>query len=137
MINSSLKENIAFGEDEEKINTFKIKNLIKMVGLNNFVRNKKKGINYFVGDGGNLLSGGQVQRIAIARALYTNPDILIFDEPTSALDKTNERLIFNLINKIFKENKKMIVIYVSHQYSLIKKSNKKFLVKDKKIKFVK
>ena len=108
-----------------------------MVGLNDFVRNKKKGIDYFVGDSGNLLSGGQVQRIAIARALYTNPDILIFDEPTSALDKTNERLIFNLIYKIFKKNKKMIVIYVSHQYSLIKKSNKKFLVKDKKIKSIK
>ena len=137
LINSSLKENIALGEDEEKINTLKIKRLIKMVGLNDFVRNKKKGIDYFVGDSGNLLSGGQVQRIAIARALYTNPDILIFDEPTSALDKTNERLIFNLIYKIFKKNKKMIVIYVSHQYSLIKKSNKKFLVKDKKIKSIK
>ena len=57
----------------------------------------------------------------------------MFDEPTSALDKLNEKIIINLIMRIFKKNKDMAIIYVSHAYSLIKKSNKKFLIKNKKI----
>jgi len=107
-----------------------------MVGLNRNVSSKKIGINSNVGDDGNKLSGGQIQRIAIARALYNEPDLIIFDEPTSSLDKSNEKIIFDLIKKIFKNKKDMIIVYVSHSFPLIKKANKKYLVKNQKITLV-
>jgi len=136
LINASLKENIAFGQELEKIDVKKVKSLVNMVGLNRNVSSKKIGINSNVGDDGNKLSGGQIQRIAIARALYNEPELIIFDEPTSSLDKSNEKIIFDLIKKIFKNKKNMIIVYVSHSFSLIKKANKKYLVKNQKITLV-
>ena len=62
--------------------------------------------------------------------------MIIFDEPTSSLDKSNEKIIFDLIKKIFKDKKNMIIIYVSHAFPLIKKANKKYLVKNQKITLV-
>ncbi len=136
LINASLKENIAFGQELEEIDIKKVKSLVNMVGLNRNVSSKKIGINSNVGDDGNKLSGGQIQRIAIARALYNEPDLIIFDEPTSSLDKSNEKIIFDLIKKIFKNKKDMIIVYVSHSFPLIKKANKKYLVKNQKITLV-
>ena len=83
-----------------------------------------------IGDKGVKLSGGQRQRLGIARALYKNPEILIFDEATSALDVETERAITEAIQKL--EHDKTIII-VAHRLSTIKNCNEIFILKNGKI----
>ena len=83
-----------------------------------------------VGERGIKLSGGQIQRIGIARALYKNPDILIFDEATSALDNETEKKV---MRNILREYKGSTLIMVAHRLSTLKKCNKIFEVKNKNI----
>lgn len=99
----------------------KVLNILKQVGLENVI-NKKP----------NELSGGQMQRIAIARSLVNNPDIILADEPTGALDKKNSIQIMNLIKKI---SKKRLVIMVTHDEELAKKYSDRIIkIKDGKVK---
>ena len=93
------------------------------------------GIDTIVGERGSRISGGQLQRVGIARALYNNPEILIFDESTSALDRETELEIFKNIYK-FKDRKTIIII--THKKDLLKDCDKiyklengKFLVNEK------
>ena len=109
LLDSDLKSNIVFkGKvDQEKVNeiisSLNLKNL-----LNLFERDNKKTI----GDGANQISGGQAQRISIARALYKDADILVMDEPTANLDKDNEKKIMDLIFLTLFKNK--TIIFTSH-----------------------
>ena len=89
MLDNSIKRNIAFGEN--KINMTKLLFAIKNSQLEDTIEKLDQGIDTFIGEHGKELSGGQIQRIAIARALYLNRKILIFDEATSALDLQTER----------------------------------------------
>ena len=77
-----------------------------------------------IGEKGTRLSGGQIQRLSIARALYKDPKILILDEATSSLDTENEEKIIETINLIKKEDKTMII--VSHKSSALKYCNRIF-----------
>ena len=88
-----------------------------MLNLYEFVSSLPDGLDTKVGERGIQISGGQLQRIGIARALYYDPTIIILDEATSALDEENEDLIINQINK-FRKNK--IIIIVSHSYNSVK-----------------
>ena len=80
----------------------RIKELINTLNLDKFISNLPDGLNTFVGERGVQISGGQLQRIGIARALYNDPNFIILDEATSALDKFNEDLIINEMYKFKK-----------------------------------
>ncbi|MDB9873018.1 ABC transporter ATP-binding protein/permease, partial [Flavobacteriaceae bacterium] len=116
LTDDTIKNNIAFGVPHSQINESKIDKLLKEVQLDKFVSDLKDGFNTKVGERGVQLSGGQIQRIGIARALYNNPEILILDEATSALDEVTEKEILKSIN-ILKGEKTIIMI--AHRLSTL------------------
>ncbi len=122
----SIKENIAFGLDISKIDEMKIKNCIDLVGLTDFIGGLPKGTCTLIGDRGKLLSGGQQQLIAIARALYKNPEILILDEATSSLDSISEKLVRDSLKRL---RGKVTLLTIAHHFSNIRESDHIFLFK--------
>lgn len=119
MQNTSVTKNIAFGLDEEIIDESKINELIEFCNLKDFIKNKKDADNLIVGDNAIKISGGQAQRIGIARSIYKDPEILIFDEATNNLDEKNEKnIILKLIKKFKKKNNTFIL--ASHNLDLLK-----------------
>ncbi len=131
LLDDTIKNNITFFEtkyfDESDINK-KLDKAINDSQLSEFIKKLPRGLDTNVGDLGNRLSGGQIQRIAIARALFKDKEFLILDEPTSALDKKNEQKI---IEKILDQDK--TVILISHDLDNLKKCNFIYEIKDKKI----
>lgn len=109
----SLKNNIAFGSLEKNIDEDRIKECLKTACLDEFIDN----LDLNLGENGERVSGGQAQRVAISRAIYNNPDVLILDEATSALDTNTEKKLFENLKE--KENIKTIII-VSHRIETLK-----------------
>jgi ABC-type multidrug transport system fused ATPase/permease subunit len=114
----TIRKNIAFGIEDERIDDEKIEIALKLSNLKNFINTLPDGIETIVGERGVRLSGGQRQRIGIARALYYNPEVIIFDEATSALDHKTEESVMESINEL-KKLKTMII--VAHRLSTLKK----------------
>ena len=116
-----------------KIDRKYLSKVLKVCCLDTFIKGLDKGIDTLVGENGSKLSGGEIQRICLARCLYTNPEVIIIDEGTSALDKDTElKLIKNLFSL------KKTIIFVSHKKSSLRYCNKiykiinKNLIKQKK-----
>ena len=126
----SLAKNISFSSDKESDNLDKVKMSINKANLDSFIKNSENGLDSNIGERGSRISGGEKQRIGIARALYNNPDILIFDESTSSLDKQTENKI---IQEIFENNKEKTIIFVSHNLDNLKNCEKIFELKDKNL----
>ena len=124
----TLKENIAFGEKYENINNQKILNVINLAQLEDLVETIPNGINGIIGENGINLSGGQIQRMGIARALYKDPQILIFDESTNSLDSSTEKEFMNIVNRL---RDKKTILFISHQLEILKNCNRLFELKDK------
>jgi ABC-type bacteriocin/lantibiotic exporter with double-glycine peptidase domain len=127
ILNDSIISNIAFGVEKKNVNLEKINKVLKSSNLDDFIKRQPNGINTIIGERGIRISGGQKQRIAIARALYSNKEILLLDEATNALDeKIEKKIIDNLKNYL--TNKTIIII--SHRKSIINKIDNLIEVKN-------
>jgi subfamily B ATP-binding cassette protein HlyB/CyaB len=115
LFNRSVKENIALIEPTMPME--RVIQAAKLAGAHEFILELPQGYDTLVGEQGSALSGGQKQRIAIARALITNPKILIFDEATSALDYESERVIQDNMRHICKDR---TVFVIAHRLSTVR-----------------
>lgn len=120
LIDDTIRKNVAFGIDETNIDDEKVLQSLKKASLFEFVSSLPQGIQTKVGDRGVRLSGGQRQRLGIARALYNDPEVLIFDEATSSLDTETEAEISKSIDEL-SQNRTIIVI--AHRLSTIKNAD--------------
>jgi ABC-type multidrug transport system fused ATPase/permease subunit len=117
LLDDTILKNIAFGFEENEIDYNLLNQSIKLSELDLFINELNDGIDTVIGENGSRLSGGQRQRIGIARALYNNPEILIFDEATSALDKNTEDKI---LKTIYKYRGDRTIIFITHNESTLK-----------------
>lgn len=130
LTDTSIAENIALGIPIDKIDYQQIKNCAKLAQLDDFVEALPEKYNAVVGERGVRLSGGQRQRIGIARALYHNPNILIFDEATSSLDSATEELVMRAINNLC--GKKTIFI-IAHRLNTISKCDQILMLENGRV----
>lgn len=125
LVGGTLRQNIAFGLPEQDIDDDKVNRAIALANLSDFVDSLEEKTYFKVGERGNKLSGGQRQRVGIARALYHDPDILIFDEATSALDGITEKIIMDTI-QAFSGNKTIITI--AHRLTTVQHCDTIFMI---------
>lgn len=126
----SIRDNVAFGIEKDKINDEMVWKALEEAQLADFVKKLDNGLDTIVGERGTKLSGGQRQRIGIARALYRDPDFLVFDEATSALDNETESEVMDSINALHGA-KTMLII--AHRLSTIEKCDVVYKIEDQKV----
>lgn len=131
IFDDTLKNNIAFGVQEKDIDNKKVIEVIKFSGLDNFFKKNGSNLEMHIGDKGINISGGERQRIGIARALYFDPKILILDEATSSLDITTEKFI---INELLSVKRKTTIIFISHRLSALENCDKIIQLENGKLK---
>jgi ABC-type multidrug transport system fused ATPase/permease subunit len=117
LIDDTINANVAFGIEPELINEDFVDKALKSAQLSELISTIPGGKNSIVGERGIKLSGGQKQRIGIARALYSNPDILVLDEATSSLDNENES---NFMKTILNYKNSKTIIIVAHRISTLR-----------------
>lgn len=130
VINGTLLENICFGYEISDIPESKILAAVKSANLDELVSSLPEGLKTIVGETGVKLSGGQRQRVSIARALLTNPKIIVLDEATSALDMVSEESIANTLSGLPKD---VLVIMIAHRLSSVRNANLVLYVEDGEI----
>lgn len=130
LMDDTIRKNIAFGIADDKIEDSRIWEVLKEVQLYDFVKELPEGLDTFIGEGGARISGGQRQRIGIARALYTDPEVLVLDEATSALDSETEAAIMDAINSLM-GSRTMIII--AHRLTTVENCDIIYQVKNKKV----
>ncbi len=121
--NRSLRENILLGLEDSSESDGKIEEVLIKSGLENLINDLPDGLDTVLGDNGFKLSGGQRQRIGIARALFTDPLLLVMDEATSALDASTEDDITKTLRKL---KKKMTLITIAHRLSTVREADRVF-----------
>ncbi len=125
LFSGTIKENLLFvkpNATKEQINE-----ALEMASCNNLLARSEKGLNTVIGEGGMKLSGGEKQRLSIARALLRKPKLLVFDEATSALDSITEEEITNTIQQIG-SRKEQITVLIAHRLSTIMHADKIFVL---------
>jgi ABC-type bacteriocin/lantibiotic exporter with double-glycine peptidase domain len=130
LVDEPIRNNIAFGIADEEIDDERIWQVLDEAQLKDFIKTLPEGLDTTIGDRGVRLSGGQRQRLGIARALYHNPEILVFDEATSALDNETEAAVMEAINS-FHGKKTMVII--AHRLNTIEKCDIIYKVEEGRI----
>ena len=128
--NSSIKKNIAFGFDDSEVDLVKIKKCLKLAKLEKMIEQLPLGLETNISELGANFSGGQIQRLSIARSLYAESDLIIFDEPTASLDVKIKKDILDTISNL-RENR--IIIMITHSKDDLSISDKIFKIENKKI----
>lgn len=134
LLDESILTNITLEFDEEKINKNLLNDVCQKTGLVELIENLPEGVETKVGENGLALSGGEKQRIGIARLLYAKKEILIFDESTSNLDSLNKEKIISTINVLSSEK---TILIISHDQEVINNCNKKFIIENKSLRQLK
>jgi len=127
LLDDTIKANIAFGFKQSDINHNLIEECLEKSELNTFIESLPKKLDTIVGEKGAKISGGQLQRIGLARVFYNNPELLILDEPTNSLDSENEIKIVNTLKKL---KGKITIIIVSHNEKPLEIADEKFVLKN-------
>lgn len=130
LVDDTIAKNIAFGLQDEMVSLEAVQNAAKLANIHEYITSLPEGYNTHVGEKGIKLSGGQRQRIGIARALYHEPEILIFDEATSALDTITEKSVLDEITNL---RKKITVVMIAHRLVTVKACDTIFLFENGKI----
>ncbi|MEO8108434.1 MAG: ABC transporter ATP-binding protein [Ginsengibacter sp.] len=128
LFNDSIANNIALGKDNAKEE--EIAEAAKIANANNFILHKEEGYETNIGERGNKLSGGEKQRVTIARAVLKNPPILILDEATSSLDTESERLVQDAINNLMHHRTSIVI---AHRLSTIRHADEIIVLQKGKI----
>ncbi|MDC1091466.1 ABC transporter ATP-binding protein [Candidatus Pelagibacter ubique] len=128
ILNQSLRENVLFGADKNVFKDKILRNLLKKIDLEKFILKSKDGLSQILRQDGQNISGGEKQRIGIARALINDPELIILDEATSGLDYETENNILKTIKKLKKTS-----IIVSHRLNALKNCDKIYLIKNKEV----
>jgi ABC-type multidrug transport system fused ATPase/permease subunit len=130
LVDGSIKENVAFALPESEVDAEKIGIALKRAHIYDFVKGLPQGLETIVGERGTRLSGGQRQRIGIARALYSDPKILVLDEATSALDAETESAITGMLKELHGQ---VTIISIAHRLSTVMHSDLVLFLRDGKL----
>ena len=128
IFNDSLISNIAVGETPEDFNRDRIISILNFLNLDSLLNSLPDGLNTNIGEEGSKLSVGQKQRVAIARVLYSDKEVLIFDEVTSNLDKETEHEVIRSILKIARQDK--TIIFISHKEEILSTCDKVYRIEN-------
>src|SRR3990167_10903386 len=128
----SIKDNIAFGEDPSAVCQEDVEKAAKIAAIHDFIVNElPEGYDTMVGERGVKLSGGQMQRVGIARALFRKPSVLVLDEATSSLDSQTEE---EVMRAIYNMRDKITIIIIAHRLSTVSCCDRVFLMEKGRIK---
>ena len=130
LVNKTIIENIALGKNIENIDKSKVLNAAKQAFIHEFIISLKNGYYTKIGERGISLSGGQMQRIALARAFYKDNNFLILDESTNSLDKKTE---YKIINDIISKKNNKTVIFITHNFELLSNFSRIIKVENGKV----
>ena len=130
LMDDTIRRNVAFAVQDEDIDEKRVQKALEMAQLDDFASTLPDGLSTLLGERGTRLSGGQRQRIAIARALYRDPDVLMFDEATSALDNETEHQIRSTIESLAGEKTLLIC---AHRLSTVRNCDRLVFMKEGRI----
>lgn len=128
---STIAANIALGDDPESIDRERLEHALVAADLKDFVDTLPHGVDTRIGEAGSRISGGERQRIGIARALYKDCDVLFFDEATSSLDSRTETNINEAIRRISQHNQQLTIVVIAHRESSLEYCDRIITLTDK------